>query len=371
MNIYTSHNKVRALLEAATVIDGHCDILIPLTERKMVISDRVELPDPDTWVAPTSLQGHPYVKFGFNPHTIHFGCMGQYDIPRWKEGGINTQLCAIYLDDSKLDAPYEAGMAMVDTFHRNINSEEALRLCTTVSDIEKAKKDGKIGWVLTFEGCEALGGHIRNLKTYYERGLRVVSLTHTRSNIFSEGCLDDEAGAGLSELGRSLVQEISRLNIVLDLVHIGRKAFWDVIEIVDRPLIVSHSTSTMFASTAMDDQDVMNGKVSRPRLELPRDKDVLRAIADKNGVLGMIWLLYKDLDAAVDDIETALDIMGEDHIGLGSDLYGYQLATPELEDIAKLPNLIHALIKRGHAEETIVKFLGANYLRVFEAVWGE
>lgn len=366
-----TYNKIKELLQAATVIDGHSDILIPLTENKMVISDKVQLPNPRTWKPPAALDNHPYRKFGFDAHTIQYGCMGQYDIPRWKEGGINTQLCAIYLDDSKLDAPFKKGMEMLHVFHQTIASEKELMLCTTTEEIRKAKAEGKIGWVLSFEGCEALGEDIRMLHLYHKLGLRAASLTHTRSNVFSEGCLEDEAGAGLTTLGKQLVQELVKLNIVIDLVHIGKKAFWDIMEIVDKPVILSHSTPTMFASTVKQDNAFSDIKVPRPRLELPRDKEMLRAIADNNGVLGMIWIFYKDLAAAVKDIETALDIMGEDHIGLGSDLFGHQLATPGLEDISKLPNLLGALIERGHSDETLMKFLGGNYLRVFEAVWGK
>jgi microsomal dipeptidase-like Zn-dependent dipeptidase len=70
----------------------------------------------------------------------------------------------------------------------------------------------------------------------------------------------------------------------------------------------------------------------------------------------MIWVLYKSLDAAVRDIETALEIMGPDHIGLGSDLYGQQLSTPGLEDISKLPNLVKALVERGHSMSSLFSF---------------
>lgn len=364
-----TQKKVKELLREAIVIDGHSDILIPLTEGKMNIAKRVQIPNPKTWNAPLGFENHPLIQFGFDAHTIYFGCMGQYDIPRWREGGINTQLCAIYLDDSKLDAPFKKGMEMAHIFHKTIEENDDLAFCKTVKDIRQAKASGKIGWVLTFEGCEALGADIRMLDLYHKLGLRVVSLTHTRRNIFAEGCWGAEKQGGITPLGRQLVQRLLDLNIVIDLVHIGREAFWEVVDMTDKPFILSHSTSTMFASTLKEDGDFMNGKIPRPRLELPRDKAMLEAITQKGGVLGMIWILYRDLDAAVRDIETALDLMGADHIGLGSDLYGHQLATPGLEDISKLPNLIGALIERGHSDETLLKFLGANYLRVFEEVW--
>ncbi|MEM7105205.1 MAG: membrane dipeptidase [Bacteroidota bacterium] len=367
----TTNIRIKQLLKQAIVIDGHSDILIPITEEKLNIEHRVEIPSAKNWIAPAGLENNPLVKFGFDPHTIFYGCMGQYDIPRWKEGGINTQLCAIYLDDTKLDAPFKKGMEMAWYFHKTIRENEDLMLCTKVTDILKAKETGKIGWVLTFEGCEALGSDTRMIDLYYTLGVRAVSLTHTRRNIFAEGCWGAEKQGGITALGKSLVQRLCELGIVIDLVHIGEQSFWDILEITDKPFIVSHSTSTMFNSTLPEDQDLMNGRLPRPRLELPRDKAMLQAIADRHGVLGMIWILYRNLDAAVKDFETALEAMGSDHIGLGSDLYGHQLVTPGLEDISKLPNLLGALIERGHSEETLIKFLGGNYLRVFKEVWVE
>ena len=364
-------HKVRDLLHQATVIDGHSDILIPLADGKMHISEKVTIPKLQDWAPPPGMENQAFVKFGFEPHTMYFGCMGQYDIPRWKEGGINTQLCAIFLDDSKLDAPFKKGMEMAWAFHKNIQENEQLVHCLTAADIRRAKAAGKVGWVLTFEGCEALGGDIRMLDLYHQLGVRAASLTHTRRNIFADGCWAAEKQGGLSPLGRQLIQRMQELNIVIDLVHIGEPGFWEIMELAEKPLILSHSTPTMFASTLREEQDFMNGKVPRPRLEIPRDKAMMEAIVKNGGVLGMIWILYQTLEAAIDDIETALEIMGKDHIGLGSDLYGQQLATPGLEDISKLPNLIRAMVKRGHSDETIIAFLGENYLRVFEQVWGE
>ncbi|MCY3932749.1 MAG: membrane dipeptidase, partial [Acidobacteria bacterium] len=78
-----------------------------------------------------------------------------------------------------------------------------------------------------------------------------------------------------------------------------------------------------------------------------------------------------NLSEVVDDIETALDVMGPDHIGLGSDHYGLELAPEGLEHIGKVPAITEELVRRGHSDETIRKFLGENYLRVFEEVWGQ
>ena len=146
--------------------------------------------------------------------------------------------------------------------------------------------------------------------------------------------------------------------------------FWEILDLAAAPVILSHSTPTMFPNTEPGVIGPLGGKVPRPRLELPRDCTMLEALAKNGGVLGLIWVCHADLDDVVRDIETALEVMGPDHIGLGSDLYGLELAPRGLEDISKVPTLTRELVARGHEDETILKFLGGNYLRVFEQVWG-
>jgi len=106
-------------------------------------------------------------------------------------------------------------------------------------------------------------------------------------------------------------------------------------------------------------------------LELPRDRGILEAVAENGGVVGLIHVAHRDLDSVVRDIETALDVVGPDHVGLGSDHYGLELAPEGLEDIAKVPRLTEALAARGHSDDVISNFLGANYLRVFGEVLGQ
>jgi membrane dipeptidase len=365
------NKKVVELHEKAIIIDGHCDILIPMTEGKMNVGERVQVPDLKGWQAPPGLENSPLVKYGFSPHTIYFGCMGQYDIPRWQEAGLSNQLCAIYLDDSKLSRSLHAGLEMAHTFHDAIDNNPELVLCTTVKDIKAAKAAGKIGLTLSFEGCEALGRDIRMLDLYYKLGLRSASLTHTRRNIYADGCWDAEQQGGLTALGKKLVKRMEALKIVIDLVHIGEKGYWEILDMVEQPVILSHSTPTMFASTDPHSKDLLGGTIPRPAIEALRDKAMLEALQQNGGVLGMIWVCHRDLDAVVKDIETAMEIIGPDHIGLGTDHYGAELAPRGLEDISKLPALTHKLVERGHSDEVILKFLGQNYLRVFEQVWGE
>lgn len=360
--------RAEDLHRRAIVIDGHSDILIPVTDGKMSLADRVAVPGLD-WPVPAGLAG-PFSKFGFSPHTIWFSCMGQYDLPRWQEGGVTSQLCAIYLDDNWLRDPFRRGMEMAWNLRDQAARTDGLVLATTAREIRQAKQDGTVALVLTFEGCDALAGDPRMLDLYHRMGLRAASLTHTRRNAYADGCWAAERQGGLTALGRQVIERLNQLGIVIDLVHIGEVGFWEVLEMTDRPVILSHSTSTQFPDTSPEGQELAGGKLPRPRLELPRDRKKLEAIARNGGVLGLIHFAHKSLANVVRDIETALDVMGPDHIGLGSDYYGLEFAPQGLEDISKVPRLTDALVARGHSDEVILKFLGENYLRVFEQVWG-
>jgi len=153
------------------------------------------------------------------------------------------------------------------------------------------------------------------------------------------------------------------------LVHLHERGVWEVLEMTTAPVILSHSTSTMFPREGVDAIGVMGARVPRPRLTLPRDRAMLEALRDNGGVLGVIWFYKIDLDDVVADIETALEVMGPDHVGIGSDLYGLELAPQGLEHIGKMPALTRHLIERGHPDAVIEKILGGNFLRVFEQVW--
>jgi membrane dipeptidase len=361
--------RVRELQQQAIIIDGHSDILIPVNEGKMTLGERPEVPDPATWRGPMGLEKHPFVQFGMSPHTIYFGPMGQYDIPRFREGGLTAQVCAVYLDDDKLGDGLRYGLEMTWQLRNEAENNPNFELITSAADIRRLKKEDKTGAILSFEGCEALGADIRLLDLYQALGLRIASLTHTRRNIYADGCYAAERQGGLTALGKQLIRKMEALKIVVDLVHIGSIGFWEILELTSAPLILSHTTPTMFPNS--DPAAKTPASVfPRPRLELPRDRQMMAAIAARGGVLGLIWILHAELDDVVTDIETALEVMGPDHIGLGSDLYGLEYAPKGLEDISKVPRLTKRLVERGHSDDTILKFLGQNYLRVFEQVWG-
>ncbi|RLE18363.1 MAG: hypothetical protein DRJ65_21530, partial [Acidobacteria bacterium] len=172
---------------------------------------------------------------------------------------------------------------------------------------------------------------------------------------------------GLTQRGKLAIKRMNQLGVVVDLVHINDVGMWEILELTTSPVVLSHSSHTNFPAT--DPERLSPLGMPRPQLVLPRDREKLKALAANGGVLGIIWFSKEDLHDVVSDIETAIEVMGPDHVGLGSDLYGLELAPKGLEDIAKVPAITRALVARGHSDDVVLKVLGGNYLRVFDQVW--
>lgn len=348
----------------AIIIDGHCDILMPIADGKMRLGQRVQVPNPATWEPPAGVaEAAAKSMYGFSPHTLYFQTMGQYDIPRFLEGGLTVQVCGIYLEDGQLERALQRGLEMTWCLHREVEENPNFALVTTVADIHRVKAQGQCGGILAFEGFEPLGFDLRFLDLFYKLGLRMASLTHSRRNFFGDGSQRDVQTGGLTALGKRAVKRMNELGIVIDLGHINHVGFWEILELSQAPVVFSHTSTRKYFPTDPE------GSTRYPGLDLSRGRERLEAIARNGGVVGVIFYSQPDLEDVVADIEYAIDIIGPDHVGLGSDLYGIEAAPKGLEDISKLPALTRRLVERGHSDEVILKILGGNYLRVFEQVW--
>jgi membrane dipeptidase len=352
------------LHEQAIVIDGHCDILAPIADGKARLADRVSVPDPETWQPPIGIMGLARGDAGeFSPHTFYFGPIGQYSLPQLRAGGVTVQTCAIFIDDHHLDRALQRGLEMAWWFHREIADNPDFEIVTSVADIHRLKREGKVGGILSFEGFEPIGTDLRLLDIFHRLGLRMASLTHSRRNAFADGMQFNVETGGLTALGRAAVRRMNELGIVIDLAHLNARGMWDVLELSRDPVIMSHGRPRKGFPLKPADS------AWHPALDVSRGRERLEALARNGGVIGVIFYNQSSLDEIIADIEYALDLIGPDHVGLGSDLFGFERAPKGLEDISKLPALTDALAQRGHSDEVILKILGGNYLRVFEKVW--
>jgi membrane dipeptidase len=350
-------DRAAQLHRESIVIDIHNDILMPIADNKMRLGDRVELPDPATWEPPLGLFPTGLANLGhYPPHTAYYQTMGLYDIPRLLEGGVTVEGYAIYIENGQLDHALKRGLEMVYCLHREARENENFDLVTTVEDIHRIKREGKTGGFLALEGFEPLACDLRMLDLYYELGLRMASLTHSRRNYFADGThRNGGAYGGLTNLGQQAVKRMNELGIVIDIVHLTIPGLWELLEITEHPVVYSHTSPTRGCYPDYHGEE--------------NTRQLLDAVAKNGGVVAIIGYNQKSLDTYIDDIEFVINAIGADHVGLGTDFFGIERVPTDFVGMKDTPNVTRRLIERGHSDEVIQKILGGNFLRVFGQVW--
>lgn len=353
--------KAHSLHEQAIVIDGHSDILVMLADGRMRLNERVVVEPPESWQGPAfaqkNLMATPYQ---LSAYSQWFGCLGQYDIPRFQEGGVTAQVMAIFMGDEHLSAPLQRALDMVAVFHREIeaNSDTVL-LATTANDIRRAKAENKTALMLSFEGAEPLERNPNLIDIFYRLGLRMVSLTHSRRNFLADGTQMHVQVGGLTDFGKLMIRRMNELGIIIDLAHLADPGIWEILDLSEAPVILTH-TNVRAGSPGY--------KAGVLEIEPKRGITKLQAIAEKGGVMGVIFWNQDDVKVIVDELDAAIQHVGDDYVAIGSDFYSLERAPRELEDISKLPALTEALLRRGYSDTTILKILGGNYMRIFEQI---
>ena len=284
------------------------------------------------------------------------GETGQIDLPRLVEGGVTCQTFAMFTASGALvpDATLRA-LRMVDKFYE-MGENPGFVTVTDVDGILKAKEDGKVSGLLSLEGAEPLMGDISLMRVFYRLGVRMISFTWNFRTPFADGLGAKRAEGKLPELGVQGLEEMEKLGIVFDVSHICDANFWDVCDVMEGPFIASHSNC-------------------RDLCDVPRNltDDMIKALADHGGVMGMNYLAAfvakesPSLEKLVDHIDRIVDLVGPDHVGLGSDFDGGG-RLPELDDTSQVPNITRELVKREYSDEDVLKILGGNHLRVFKTV---
>jgi membrane dipeptidase len=300
-------------------------------------------------------------------------------LPHLQQGGVALQVCALYADLPTLpEGALREVLGEVVAFERSIRESHADVIAVrSRSDLVAVERGERIGLMLALEGAEALGYDPWMAEIFWLLGVRMIGLTWNRRNPFADGAAET-AGGGLSELGKKLVDLCVDLGMVVDLAHAGERTFWEVLERVgDRPVVVSHAAC-------------------RSIFEHPRNLTdaQLSAVADKGGILGVMQHpLVVDasaptIDRVVDHIDHAVEVMGIEHVGFGSDFTQQAIravgwvAPPDsllpesmrldaaIEDLAgpqDFPNLVEALRRRGYEGERLQAVLGGNFLRLLRA----
>jgi membrane dipeptidase len=331
---------------------------------------------------------------------------GHTDIPRLQEGGVGAVFFAAYVSTRYLPGNRSAHRAleMIDTIRHGIvgRHPDVFEFVTTADGIEAARKRGKIAALIGIEGGHAIEDSLALLRTYYDLGVRYMTLTHSASHSWADSSGDKGKHNGLTPFGRSVVQEMNRLGMMVDISHVADNTFYDVIEASTAPVFASHSscralskiprnmTDEMivalakkggviqinfgceFLSQKSADSSAWSNAAIRKKIESEAagetaDAAKRRELVEKRVDAQSREIARATLADVVAHIGHVVGIAGIDAVGLGSDFDGVSCTPAGLDDVSKFPALTRALLEKGYTAEQIRKIYGENLLRVMRA----
>jgi len=325
---------------------------------------------------------------------------GDFDYNRAKEGGLDAPFMSIYIP-----ARYQqtgGAKELADTLINMVESiatayPDKFALARSPQDVEQNFKNGKISLPMGMENGAPIEENLDNVKYFHERGIRYITLTHSKDNQICDSSYDTtRTWNGLSPFGEEVVAEMNNVGIMIDVSHISDSTFYQVMELTKAPVIASHSSCRHFT----------------PDFERNMGDEMIKKLGENDGVIqinfGSTFLdinsqkarehvreyyrennLYSDDSAArayreeyykdhpffsnvvkvADHIDRVVELAGIDHVGLGSDFDGVGDSLPlGLKDVSMYPNLIEELLDRGYSEEDIAKICYKNVFRVWNKV---
>ncbi len=329
---------------------------------------------------------------------------GDFDYPRAKEGGLDAPFMSIYIPAKyEKDGAKELADRLIDMVEEFAEqSPDKFALAKSPAQVRANFEAGKISLPMGMENGAPIEGKLENLRHFHERGIRYITLTHSKHNHISDSSFEDgEKHGGLSDFGKRVVAEMNRLGMMIDVSHISDEAFWQVMELSSVPVIASHSSCRHFTpgwQRNMSDDMIKtlakNGGVIqinfgssfisddvRKQREAHREeiKDLLAQANLERGTPEAKQMVdeyerahpsdYATVEQVADHIDHVVQLVGVDHVGFGSDFDGVGDSLPTgLKSVAEFPNLLAVLLERGYSEQDVEKICSGNVIRVWQAV---
>lgn len=327
---------------------------------------------------------------------------GHFDYVRAREGGLDAVFMAVYVPperEEKGDARAFADetIDLVNTFAAKW--PEKFALARSVSEVRQRFGGDRVTIVMGMENGSPVEGDLANLRHFYDRGIRYITLCHSKNNHICDSSFDSgPKWHGLSPFGKELVPAMNRLGMMIDVSHVSDDAFYQVLELSQAPVVATHSGCRHFT----------------PGWHRNASDDMIRKLADQGGLMQINfgsmfvntrineafrayrrkvneqieahnlegdereryirqqWKDFRleraDIRDVVAHIEHVIQLVGVDHVGLGSDFDGVTSLPEGLDDVSGYPNLIYELLKKGHSAGDIRKICAENFLRVWAEV---
>ena len=330
---------------------------------------------------------------------------GDFDFIRARKGGLNVPFFSIYLPASTQEDGTSHQMAneLIDMVEDIVTLyPKKFILINSVADLGSITKKNIVGIALGMENGAPIQGDLSRVQYYFDRGIRYITLTHSKTNHISDSSYDENIQwHGLSEFGKNLIEEMNKVGIMVDISHVNDEAFYQAIEISQVPVIASHSSLRYFTpGFERNVDDAMLSKLAekggviqinfgssfiskRPRDYLVKMNSFLESRLGQNleevseqdiretrsEFIANNPYPYASLDEVLDHFDRVVQLVGIDHIGIGSDYDGVGDTLPVgLKDVSTYPTLIQGLLERGYTRKDIQKILGGNLIRVWKEV---
>jgi membrane dipeptidase len=234
-------------------------------------------------------------------------------------------------------------------------AHHGLTRALTAADLETAHAAGQPAIVSDIEGLDFLEGRLERLEQAHQRGVRHVQLVHYTPNDIGDFQTGIVTHHGLTSYGAEVMQACHRLGFVCDVAHATEDTVKAAVKVATKPLLLSHTA--LSGSPAMGPTSLTGRQISR---------DHARMVAETGGAVG-IWHFFPNLDKYVDGLKEMVEIVGVDHVCIGTD---QQVAPGSLQDYSKWVLLISAMLRGGFTAEDAAKIAGGNYMRIFRAAVG-
>ena len=317
------------------------------------------------------------------------------DVPRLRGGGVGAQYWSVFTESANMTTNRSLHEALrgFDVMLAVIRSRPELELALTADDVERIHRSGRIGSLIGVEGGHMIEESLAVLRIFHKLGARYMTLTHWDNVRWADAATDRTEHDGLTEFGESVVREMNRLGMFVDLSHVSPDTMRDALRVSRAPVIFSHSNAAAIASHLRNVPD-----------------DVLRLLPQNGGVVHVNFIkeFVSPADAAwqkrrtvaleglrsrlddqksVDDgiaawekanphpggtiaevadhIDHIRKVAGIDYVGIGADFFdaGATSMVPGLTDVTRYPYLFAELLRRGYSEEDLLKVAGRNHLR--------
>jgi membrane dipeptidase len=365
--------RIDRILKATPLIDGHNDIAEELRENYGL-----------------KVEGLASGTDQWKPKPL------MTDMARLHQGRVGAQFWSVYIPSEVTgDTAIRETIEQIDIVKRMVRAyPNDLALAGSADDIVRIHKSGKVASLIGIEGGHQIGGSLAALRQFYDLGARYMTLTHFKNNEFADSATDDPKYHGITDFGRTVIHEMNRLGMLVDLSHVSPETMRAALQATKAPVLFTHSDSRALADHPRNVPDdvlklvTANGGVVMVNFYMGHlSSQFITWSADKTAEDARLKALYTGqperrdatmkawLDAhhapraavglIADHIEHVAKVAGHDHVGIGGDLDGIGIdeAPAGMNTVSGYPLLFRELIRRGWSDENLAKLAGGNVLR--------